>query len=112
MTATSVLDADLQRSTATPGHASGVRDWTRLTAVLLSRMYRAFLLGLVAIAVAPVLFGWGSYVVRSGSMQPSIQVGDVVVAKPWTEDQRVRVGRVFVYDDPAATRPRLMVHDR
>jgi signal peptidase I len=110
MTATSVLDADLQRSAATPGHASGVRDWTRLTAVLLARMYRAFLLGLVAIAVAPVLFGWGSYVVRSGSMQPSIQVGDVVVAKPWTEDQRIRVGRVFVYDDPAATRPRVMVH--
>jgi signal peptidase I len=110
MTVTSVLDADLQRPAATPGHASEVREWTRLVGVLLARMYRTFLLGLVVIAVAPVVLGWGSYVVRSGSMEPSIQVGDVVVAKPWTEDQRVRVGRVFVYDAPAATTPHLMVH--
>ena len=110
MTVTSVLDADLQRPAATPGHASEVREWTRLVGVLLARMYRTFLLGLVVIAVAPVVLGWGSYVVRSGSMEPSIQVGDVVVAQPWTEDQRVRVGRVFVYDAPAATTPHLMVH--
>ncbi len=110
MTVTSVLDADLQRPSATPGHASEVRDWTRLAVVLLSRMYRTFLLGLVVIAVAPVVLGWGSYVIRSGSMEPSVSVGDVVLAKPWTEDQPVRVGRVFVYDDPATTRPRLMVH--
>src|SRR5688500_6667914 len=84
------------RASATP-----LRAWARLMAVLGSRMYRAFLLGLVAVAVAPVLLGWGSYVVESGSMEPSIQVGDVVVAKPYTEDQQIRVGRVFVFDDPA-----------
>ncbi|GAA1445032.1 hypothetical protein GCM10009641_65330 [Mycobacterium cookii] len=110
MTATSVLDADLRRPASTPGHTSEVRDWTRLAAVLLARIYRTFVLGLVVVATAPVAFGWGSYVVRSGSMEPSIAVGDVVVAKPWTEDQRVRVGRVFVYDAPAATSPHLMVH--
>ncbi|WP_207082073.1 signal peptidase I [Nocardioides sp. S5] len=110
MTATSVLDGDLQRPAASPRHASEVRDWTRLAGVLLARIYRTFVLGLVVIAVAPVVLGWGSYVVRSGSMEPSIRVGDVVVAKPWADDHRVRVGRVFVYDDPATTRPHLMVH--
>jgi signal peptidase I len=78
--------------------------------VLVARSYRAFLLGLAAIAVAPVLLGWGSYVVESGSMEPSIQVGDVVIAKPYTVDQRIRVGRVFVFDDPATPTPHLMVH--
>jgi signal peptidase I len=43
-------------------------------------------------------------------MRPSIEVGDVVVAKPWTEEQRIRVGRVFVFDDPATARGHLMVH--
>ena len=87
-----------------------LRSWAHLAGVILSRMYRAFLLGLAAIALSPVLFGWGSYVVQSGSMEPSIQVGDVVIAKPWSEDQRIRVGRVFVFDDPGTTRPHLLVH--
>lgn len=87
-----------------------LRTWAHLLGVLAARMYRTFLLGLVAIAVAPVLFAWGSYIVESGSMEPSIQVGDVVIAKPYTDDQRIRVGRVFVYDDPAPGKDRTMVH--
>ena len=96
MAATTTLDA--------------VRGWAHLTVVLGARMYRVFLLGLVVIAAAPPLFGWGSYVVESGSMEPSLHVGDVVIASPYTEDQRIRVGRVFVFDDPATTEPHLMVH--
>ncbi|WP_322919688.1 signal peptidase I [Nocardioides renjunii] len=113
MTSATVLDADrAQPGGGTAGQAPQValHGWARLAGVLAARMYRAFLLGLAVIALAPVLFGWGSYVVRSGSMEPSMQVGDVVVGKPWSEDQRIRVGRVFVYDDPATTRPHLMVH--
>ncbi|GAA5123166.1 hypothetical protein GCM10023339_42600 [Alloalcanivorax gelatiniphagus] len=113
MTSTTVLDADrVQADGGTAAEAPHVAlgGWARLAGVLAARMYRAFLIGLAVIALAPALFGWGSYVVRSGSMEPSIQVGDVVVGKPWSEDQRIRVGRVFVYDDPATTRPHLMVH--
>ncbi|MCW2834059.1 MAG: Signal peptidase [Nocardioides sp.] len=89
-----------------------LRDWAHLLSVLAARIYRAYLLVLVAIALAPVLFGWGSYVIKSGSMEPSVQVGDVVVAKPYTPDQTIRVGRVFVFDDPAsdAAEPDLIVH--
>ncbi|PKH44296.1 signal peptidase I [Nocardioides alpinus] len=89
---------------------TAVRTWAHLVGVLAARMYRAFLLGLVVIAVAPVLFGWGSYVIESGSMEPSIQVGDVVSAKPYTPDQPIGVGRVFVFDDPAPDQDRLVVH--
>lgn len=88
------------------------RAWAHLLSVLAARMYRAYLLILVAIALAPVLLGWGSYVIKSGSMEPSMQVGDVVVGKPYTPDQTIRVGRVFVFEDPASDEPepRLMVH--
>lgn len=112
MTAPPVLGADRTSlaATAEPAPADALRTWAHLVAVLLARVSRAYLVGLVAIAVTPFVVGWGSYIVKSGSMEPSIQVGDVVVAKPWTEDQPIRVGRVFVYDDPATTRPHLMVH--
>lgn len=90
------------------GAAAG-SGWTRLLVVLACRAYRALLLTLVAIAAAPLVTGWGSYVVASDSMRPSISVGDVVLARPTGTDHRVHVGRVYVFDDP--TRPeRLLVH--
>lgn len=112
MTTTTTPGAQREETTPDAGLASlsPLRTWAYLVAVLGARMYRAFLLGLVAIAVAPVLFGWGSYVVESGSMEPSIQVGDVVIAKPYSEDQQIRVGRVFVFDDPAPDQDRLVIH--
>lgn len=84
--------------------------WPRVTAVVLARAYRSWLLVLTALAVAPLLLGWGSYVIRSGSMEPSISVGDVVVAKPAGPDDRVRVGGVAVFDDPAPGADHLLVH--
>jgi signal peptidase I len=87
---------------ATPG-------WAWLLVVLLARAYRAMLLTLTAVAAAPLVAGWGAYVVASDSMRPSIAVGDVVLARPTTADHDVHVGRVYVFDDPA--RPeRLLVH--
>ncbi|HYJ26626.1 MAG TPA: signal peptidase I [Nocardioides sp.] len=83
--------------------------WTRLLVVLACRAYRAVLLVLAATAVLPVVAGWGSYVVSSDSMRPSIAVGDVVLASPTSDDHQVRVGRVYVFDDPARE-GRLLVH--
>jgi signal peptidase I len=108
--ASPVVDDDAAESSPVTGHPW--RAWAHLLAVLAARMYRAFLLILVAIALAPVLLGWGSYVIKSGSMEPSTQVGDVVVGKPYTPDQTIRVGRVFVFEDPASDEPEphLIVH--
>ena len=94
--------------TSHDGAAPGA-GWTRLLVVLGCRAYRALLLTLVAIAAAPLMTGWGSYVVASDSMRPSISVGDVVVARPTATGHQVHVGRVYVFDDP--THPeRLLVH--
>ena len=84
--------------------------WARLTAVLVSRAYRTMLLTLTAVAVAPMLFGWGSFIIKSGSMEPSISVGDVVIARPFEIGERVAVGRVYVFDDPSASREHLLTH--
>lgn len=83
--------------------------WARLLVVLLARTYRALLLTLSVVAAAPLVAGWGSYVVSSASMRPSIDVGDVVLARPTTTGHHVHVGRVYVFEDPQ--RPdRLLVH--
>ncbi len=92
--------------------AAGSLDWARLLVVLVARAYRAVLLTLAAIAAAPLLAGWGSYVVESGSMRPSIGVGDVVLARPTSGDDEVAVGRVYVFDDPGATDHLLVHRDR
>jgi signal peptidase I len=84
--------------------------WARFIAVLCSRVYRTSLLTLSAVALAPLLFGWGSFVIRSGSMEPAIDVGDIVVARPFAIGEKVAVGRVYVFDDPSTTREHLLTH--
>lgn len=88
---------------------SSRRAWAWLGLVLAARAYRAVLLALVVVAVAPLVLGWSSYVIRTGSMEPALAVGDVVVAQPLAADEGIDVGRVFVLDDPASA-GRLLVH--
>jgi signal peptidase I len=89
--------------------AAGSLAWVRLLVVLLARSYRAILLSLTVVAVAPLGLSWGAYVVESGSMRPTIAEGDVVVARDAAPDDRIRVGRVYVYGSPEDHR-RLIVH--
>lgn len=93
-----------------PAQRATIHDWVHLVVVVGARFYRTLLLALAAIALAPVLFSWGSFVVTSDSMRPAISVGDVVVGKPVADQDRVAVGRVYVFDDPAPSAARLMVH--
>jgi signal peptidase len=55
---------------------------------------------MILASLAPVLFGWRSYVVLSGSMMPSLHVGDVVIAAPATA-AGLTPGRIAVFADPA-----------
>lgn len=48
----------------------------------------------------PAVRGWSPTVITSGSMAPSISVGDVLVAGPVTTDRLVP-GAIVVFDDPA-----------
>jgi signal peptidase I len=71
-----------------------------LTAGLLGRAWLWFVVGCVAITLLPILIGWRPYVIESGSMEPRIHVGDVVLASPDKDPQQL-LGHVTVFTDPA-----------
>jgi signal peptidase I len=75
--------------------------WPMVCLVAVARAYRGFLLTLVAAAMAPMLWSWSSFVVTSGSMEPDVSVGDVVVAAPLPADARIPIGRVMVFTNPS-----------
>jgi signal peptidase len=60
------------------------------------------LFGTLLAAVAPQLAGYRSFTVRSGSMTPAIETGDVVVTKP-IAPLSARVGDVVTFVDPEGT---------
>ena len=65
----------------------------------------------VALAVAiagPLVLGWRTLTVMSGSMQPTIHTGDAVVVRPVRADT-VRPGDVVTFRDPGGT-GRLITH--
>ena len=74
--------------------------------VLASRVYIGTLLGLVAWAILPLFLHWQPTVVVSGSMEPGIKVGDIIVAQPLTQEQVtstdfVTKGSVLLAHDPS-----------
>jgi signal peptidase len=60
------------------------------------------LAGTLVAAVAPQLAGYRSFTVRSGSMTPAIETGDVVVTSP-ISPLGARVGDVVTFVDPEGT---------
>jgi len=83
-----------RRAAGLAGHASGLVLRMALTGIL------AATLGLMAWAVMPLAAGWHGRVVLSGSMQPAIDPGDVVLAVP-TDPSALRPGQAVVFRDPA-----------
>lgn len=57
-------------------------------------------LGLMAWAILPLAVGWHGRVVLSGSMQPAIDPGDVILAVP-TDPSTLRPGQAIAFRDPA-----------
>lgn len=75
----------------------------RLFGGFLGRTWLWFLVGCLAVTLVPLLFGWRPYVVESGSMAPRIKVGDVILAAPEHNPNRL-LGRVTVFHDPDLAR--------
>jgi signal peptidase I len=71
-----------------------------LTAGILGRAWLWFIAACVLVTLLPLLFGWQPYVIVTGSMEPGISAGDVVLVSPDPELQEV-VGRVVSFEDPA-----------
>ncbi|WP_183099547.1 LamG-like jellyroll fold domain-containing protein [Nocardioides pelophilus] len=84
--------------------------WCVVIGVVVARAGVAFFGTLVVAALLPVVTPWDGYVVTSGSMEPHISVGDVVLARPMAPDHEVEPGRVFVFEDPGDESGRLLVH--
>ena len=57
-----------------------------------------FLVGCLLVTFVPVLFGWRPYIIESGSMEPRIKVGDVVLASPQKDPQKL-LGHVTTFND-------------
>jgi signal peptidase I len=76
-----------------------VRDWSRIIVATLARGVIATLLGLALWAAAPAVIGWHPTTVMTGSMEPRLHPGDVVVSRPVAETS-LHAGQVLLYDDP------------
>jgi signal peptidase len=74
-------------------------DWGRVVVATLARGVVVTLLGLALWAAAPAVIGWQPTTVMTGSMEPRLTPGDVVVARPVTGDD-VRMGKILLADDP------------
>lgn len=82
--------------------------WALGFAVPAARSALTVVIALGLFAVAPALFGLQSTTVMSGSMEPGLRAGDVVVLQP-AAPEKIRVGQVLMVDDP--DRPgRLRLH--
>ncbi|SEE85184.1 signal peptidase I [Arthrobacter alpinus] len=79
--------------------------WVLFLASLLSRLYLGVLLCLALVAVLPALLGWHGTVVQSGSMEPLISPGDVVLAASFDSSHKVPVGGVVEFTSPAEAEP-------
>ncbi len=79
--------------------------WVRFLAALASRLYLGVMLCLALFAVLPALFGWHGTVVQSGSMEPHISRGDVVLAALLDSSSPVPMGGVVEYRSPAEAEP-------
>ncbi|MFF5232168.1 signal peptidase I [Dactylosporangium sp. NPDC000521] len=66
-----------------------------------------FVFSMLAVTLVPMVLGWSSSVVLSGSMQPAIAPGDVVICAP-AEPGRLTPGHVVRFRDPARDGRHLM----
>lgn len=74
-------------------------DWGRVVVATIARGVVATVLGLALWAAAPAVIGWQPTTVVTGSMEPRLVPGDVVVSRP-VAPAELRAGRVLLADDP------------
>ena len=81
------------------GRVRDALDWGRVIVAALARGVVAAVLGLALWAAAPAAIGWQPTTVMTGSMEPRLSPGDVVVSRP-IDAADVRPGRILLADDP------------
>jgi signal peptidase I len=69
------------------------------SAGLLATAWITLVLTLISWTLLPLALGWESLVVMTGSMQPTVSPGDVIVAQP-IDSKALAPGQVVVVNDP------------
>ncbi|BAJ73189.1 signal peptidase I [Microbacterium testaceum StLB037] len=67
--------------------------------MITARAALAVVFGMTFWAVAPLVIGWQTTTVMTGSMEPAIQPGDLVVSRP-IDPAELRPGQVILVTDP------------
>ncbi len=89
------------QSPPSPGNTRGRGVlWGWLAAATVARGYLVFVLALAACALLPFVVGLTGSVIQSGSMQPHIDPGDVVLTMVLPEDAPLPLGRVITFEAP------------
>ncbi|MGU3410431.1 hypothetical protein ACLBWP_10005 [Microbacterium sp. M1A1_1b] len=81
------------------GAARDAVAWGRVVVATLARAVVVTLLGMALWAAAPAVLGWHPTTVMTGSMEPRLRPGDVVVSRP-VAPAALRLGQVLLADDP------------
>lgn len=84
---------------AEPVSPAGATRWARVLPATVARMLLLLPVGLLVWVVLPALIGWQPTDVMTGSMEPRIVAGDVVVARP-VEPGSWQVGQILLVEDP------------
>jgi signal peptidase I len=99
-TATASVTVVGARREAGAGTTAGARlAWACIVVGILSRTVLGTLIGLLLWAAVPAVIGWTPTTVMTGSMEPRIHPGDVVVARPVAESS-IHRGQVLLFQDP------------
>ncbi len=86
-------------STGDPKGHSISQQWLRVLGAALGRVVVIVAVMMMGWASVPAILGWQPTTVVSGSMEPAISVGDVVVSRPMGAES-LTTGRVVLVDDP------------
>ena len=90
---------DQEAATAAPAPEAEALGWGRVLRLTVARASLAMVVSLVIWSLLPLLAGWTPRVIMSGSMEPRIHVGDIVVTRT-VPGASVTKGQVITVKDP------------
>ncbi|MET0839732.1 MAG: signal peptidase I, partial [Marmoricola sp.] len=92
------LVPETEAATAAPAPVAE-SGWGRVLRVSVARASLALVFSLVIWSLLPLLAGWTPRVILSGSMEPRVHVGDIVVTRPVPAENLAK-GQVITVTDP------------
>ena len=98
-------------ASGSPTSEGPLAGWTWFTVAICARIYLVALAALALCALIPMLTGLTASVVQSGSMEPKISTGDVVLSRAVPADDPIPMGRVISFIAPeGSARSGLVLH--